>query len=229
MPSVTVVMAVYNGEKYLREALNSILEQTYQNIEIILVDDGSSDQTREIAASYGSDVRYIFQPNQGQPMAQNLGISLSKSPYIAFLDADDLYNPEKTRLQVHFLEQHPEVDFVLGYVEQFFSPDMSLEHQKKKLCLSGIWPGYLSVAGLFRRECFETVGLFKEIQRIGLFVEWYMRAEEKGLKNKLIPEQVCRRRIHENNMTTQAQDPRGEYLQIVKKALERRKLSLMDV
>lgn len=225
MPTVSVIIAVYNGEKYLREALDSILKQTYPDIEIILVDDGSSDRTNEIVQSYGTQIRYIFQPNQGQPSAQNHGICLAKSPYLSFLDADDLFHPEKTRLQVSFLQSHPEIDFVLGHIEQFLSPDLSLENQKKWFCPSGMQPGYLAVAGLFKKECFEKVGLFNEKQRIGPFVEWYMRAEEKGLKNSLIPQQVCRRRIHENNMTIQARHSRIEYVQIVKKAFERRRLS----
>jgi len=225
MPSVSVIMAVYNGEKYLSEALDSILAQTYQKIEIIVVDDGSSDRTREIAQSYGTQVRYAFQVNQGQPSAQNHGISLARSSYISFLDADDLFEAEKSHLQVAFLESHPEIDFVLGYLEQFISPDISLENPKKWFCPPGMSPGYLAIAGLFRKECFEKVGLFNEKQQIGLFIDWYMRAEEKGLKNSLIPQKVCRRRIHENNMTIHAQNSRLEYIQIVKQAFHRRKLS----
>jgi hypothetical protein len=84
----------------------------------------------------------------------------------------------------------------------------------------------LAGAGLFRKECFEQVGLFNEEQRIGPFIDWYMRAEEMGLKSALIPQQVLRRRIHENNMGIHSQHSRLEYVQIVKMALQRRKLSV---
>ncbi len=202
MPSVSVIIAVYNGEKHIDASLKSIFEQTYDPIEIIVVDDGSSDHTAKIVQKYGPKVRYFFQPNRGQPSALNFGISIAKSSYIEFLDADDLHAPDKTRLQVEFLNANPHIDFVLGHMEQFFCPDAPSEFKKKWFCPPGISPGYMA----------------NEQQHIGLFIEWYMRAEEKGL----IPQQVLRRRIHENNMGIHSQHSRLEYVQIVKMALKRR-------
>ena len=221
-PLVSVLLSVYNGEKYLEEAIESALEQTYAPLEFIIINDGSQDRTEHVIAKYGSKVRYFYQSNQGQPAALNYGLSIAKGAYIAFLDADDLHLPEKTALQVDFLENRPQVDFVFGHVEQFSSPELSQEVQKKWVCPSGIAPGYLAAAGLFRKECFEKVGLFNEKQRIGAFIEWYMRASEMALQNELIPDLVLRRRIHENNMGIYSRHCRHEYLQIVKKALQRR-------
>jgi glycosyltransferase involved in cell wall biosynthesis len=213
---VSIVMAVYQGEKYLAAALESVFAQTFCSWELIVVNDGSKDRSEEIVKRY--DVRYFYQENRGQPAAQNFAIRKSQGRYIAFLDADDLYSPEKTALQVDFLEKNPKIDFVFGSVEQFISPELSGE--TKWLCPSGISPGYLAAAGLFRKECFDRVGLFNEEQRIGPFIEWYMRAEEKGLCCKALPELVLRRRIHENNMGLQKE--RMAYVQIVREALKRR-------
>jgi glycosyltransferase involved in cell wall biosynthesis len=219
---VSVILAVYNGEKYLQESIETVFAQTYSPIELILINDGSQDRTEQIAQTYGSKIRYFYQPNRGQPAAANWGIRMALGSYIAFLDADDLYLPDKTALQVEVLTARPQVDFVFGHVEQFFSPELSLEMKEKLVCPTGTQPGYLAAAGLFRKECFERVGLFNEKQRMGVFIEWYMRSTEAGLKNALIPNQVMRRRIHGNNMAISSENSRLEYVQIVKAALKRR-------
>lgn len=223
MFEVTAILSVYNGEKYLGEAIESILAQTYGPIETIIVDDGSQDGTAQIAKRGG--VRYVYQENQGQPCALNRGLSMAQGRYISFLDADDLYMPEKIALQVKFLQANPEVDFVFGYAEQFHSPELSSEEKKKWACPTEITPGYLAAAGLFRKECFERVGSFNEKQRIGVFIEWYMRAVEMGLQHDLITKKVLRRRIHNHNMGIYAQHSRVEYVRIVKEALKRRQLA----
>jgi glycosyltransferase involved in cell wall biosynthesis len=221
-PLISIVLPVYNGEKYIGASIDSLLKQTYAPIEIVVVNDGSKDQTEQVVANYGSKVRYFAQSNRGQPAATNFGLSVANGSYVAFIDADDLYLPDKTASQVDFLEKQPEIDFVFGYVEQFYSPELSLEERKKWVCPSGIVPGYLASAGLFRKECFNRVGLFNEMQRIGVFVEWYMRASEKELKQALIPDLVLQRRIHGNNMGIHSQHCRLEYVQIVKSAIKRR-------
>jgi glycosyltransferase involved in cell wall biosynthesis len=219
---VSVILSVYNGEKYLEEAIESLLAQTYTPIEIIIVNDGSIDRTEEVIAKYREVVRYLYQTNRGQPAATNLGISMAKGEYIAFLDADDLYLPDKTETQLQFLQHRPDMDCVFGMVEQFYSPELSIEARTKWVCPSQIFPGYLAAAGLFRRECFEKIGLFNEKQRIGVFIDWYMRACEKGLHHFLIETQVLKRRIHDNNMGIYSKNSRHEYVQIVKEALKRR-------
>ncbi len=221
MPTVSVIMTVYNGERYLRAAIDSVLAQNGP-IEFIVVNDGSQDGSEAIIQQYGTKIQYFFQPNQGQPTAQNQGIRLAKGRYITFLDADDLHHAEKTPMQVAYLEAHPEVDMVFGQVEQFISPELPLETKGKWHCPPGSAPGYLAAAGLFRRECFERVGLFNEKQRIGLFIEWYMRSCDGGLKSAVTADPVLKRRIHENNMGIREKNARFEYLQIVKSALARR-------
>ena len=215
-------MAVYNGEKHLKAALESLLDQTYAPIEIIVIDDGSQDLTGQIAQSFGSKVRYFSQENRGQPAATNTGISMARGTYIGFLDADDLYLPEKVALQVEFLDNHPQVDMVFGHVEQFLSSELPLTWQKKWHCPKGVSAGYLAGSGLFRKGCFDRVGYFDEEQRIGVFIDWYMRAQEKECKYALLENLVLQRRIHENNMGIQSQHLRLEYLKIIKKALVRR-------
>ncbi|MBP9841154.1 MAG: glycosyltransferase [Simkaniaceae bacterium] len=218
-PLVSVIIAVYNGERYLRETIESVLAQTFSPIECIIVNDGSEDGTESIIKQYHSKVHYLSQVNQGQGAAINLALSVAQGMYIAFLDADDLYTVNKIALQVEFLQDRPQVDMVFGYIKHFISPDLSIEEQAQWECPTNIQPCYLAAAGLFRRECFDRIGGFNTEQRIGTFIEWYMRGTEKGLQQALIPHKVLMRRIHKNNLSTNA---RLEYLNIIKVALARR-------
>jgi len=108
---VSVIIAVYNGEKYIKEAVESILNQTYKDIELIVVDDGSTDRTKEILTNY-PNIKYVYQDNRGEGAARNLGTSLAKGDYIAFLDGDDLYKKDKIEKQINMLELNPEIDVV---------------------------------------------------------------------------------------------------------------------
>jgi glycosyltransferase involved in cell wall biosynthesis len=111
-PTVSVIIPAYNSAAYLADAIQSVMAQTFRDIEIIIIDDGSTDQTSRIMSAYSNRVVYIRQANQGPSAARNRGISLSKGKYLAFLDADDLYLPDKMRLQVDYLEAHQEIDLV---------------------------------------------------------------------------------------------------------------------
>lgn len=108
-PTVSVVIPCYNGAKYLRETLDSVLAQTYQVLEVLVIDDGSTDDSAAIAESYGPPIRMIRQPNQGESIARNRGIEEAKGDWIAFLDADDLWLPSKIEQQIRFLEENDEV------------------------------------------------------------------------------------------------------------------------
>lgn len=108
---VSVIIAVYNGEMYIRQAVESILNQTYKDIELIVVDDGSTDNTKNILSSY-LNIKYIYQDNKGEGAARNLGVSQANGEYIAFLDADDLYKIDKIEKQVNVLKTNKEIDVV---------------------------------------------------------------------------------------------------------------------
>lgn len=113
-PLVSVIIPTYNRSGLLAEAIESTLAQTWKDLEIIVVDDGSTDDTREVVARYGGRVRYIFQPNSGRPaLARNVGIRRAAGEYIAFLDSDDLVSREKIEMQVRFLRENRRVGMVV--------------------------------------------------------------------------------------------------------------------
>ena len=117
-PLVTVLMAVYNGEKYLREAIESILDQTYTNFEFLIINDGSSDRTEEIILSYNDKrIRYIKNEQNLKLIASlNKGLDLAKGEFIARMDADDISLPERLEKQINFLEKHPEIGLLGSWV-----------------------------------------------------------------------------------------------------------------
>src|SRR5436309_7380613 len=112
MPKVSVIIPVFNGERYIRQTIESVLAQTYRDFELLVIDDGSTDGTAEAVKEYEKDLRYVHQGNGGASKARNQGIRFSQGKYIAFLDADDLWEPEKLTIQVEFLERNPKIGLV---------------------------------------------------------------------------------------------------------------------
>lgn len=165
-PTVTVIIPVYNGEKYLAEAIDSVLDQQCP-VECIVVDDGSTDRTAEVAKAYGNRIRYIRQENQERSAARNNGIAHARAKYLGFLDADDLLLPGKLAEQVAFLEAHPEFDVVYSKVGYFREGADGERYSVKRPAPSGdilpllIWTNFITMnSPLFRRDAVERTGGF---------------------------------------------------------------------
>ena len=141
---VSCIIPVFNGERYLREALDSILAQTHRPFDIIVVDDGSTDGTPAVVAGYGVQVRYVRQPNTGPAAARNLGVRSGGGEFIAFLDADDLWHPEKLARQMTRFREQPDLDLCITHVEHFSDLEPSTEElfardpRLRSLAFSGI-------------------------------------------------------------------------------------------
>lgn len=118
-PRITVIIPTYNRENYIGDAIDSVLQQTCRDVEIIVVDDGSTDRTRERVAAYGEKVRYIFTPNRGVGHARNLGMAHARGEFLAFLDSDDVLYPYMLELESRLLELHPDVGLVYGEMSAF--------------------------------------------------------------------------------------------------------------
>jgi glycosyltransferase involved in cell wall biosynthesis len=112
MPRVSVVLPVYNGERFIGEAIQSVLDQTFRDFALVVVDDGSTDHTETIVRRSKGPIIYHRQENQGAGVARNLGVALAQSEWIAFMDADDIWDRQKLRTQFEYLEKHPDVSFV---------------------------------------------------------------------------------------------------------------------
>jgi glycosyltransferase involved in cell wall biosynthesis len=222
-PLVSVVMPVYNGERYLADAIESILAQSYRTLELILVDDGSSDGSADLARRFGAALRYEYQANAGQSAARNRGIQLARGPLLAFLDNDDYWSTEKLALQVAALVFDPSLEAVFGHVRQFMSPDLDPEAAARVRFHAEVMPGHVPGAMLIRREAFDRVGPFDPQFRVGEFVHWYARATEVGLRTVLLPDVVLHRRLHDENTGIKQRAQSVQYVHILKAALDRRR------
>jgi glycosyltransferase involved in cell wall biosynthesis len=220
---VSVIIPVYNCERYLGEAIESALAQTYRPIEVIVLDDGSTDGSGDVAKRFVPPVRYYFQPNAGLGAARNKGISLAQGSVFAFLDSDDVWLEGKLTRQMAVLDDNPEVDMVFGYARQFNSPELDQQSKTKIRPSDEVLPGYIAGTMLIKRDAFYRVGLFETDWRVGEFIDWYLKAMERGLKSFLLPEVVMKRRIHANNMGIRERKHQTDYVRILKAALDRRR------
>jgi glycosyltransferase involved in cell wall biosynthesis len=227
MPSrVSCVVPVFNGEKYLAEAIESILKQTYRPIEIIVADDGSTDGTAKVAGRYGKQVRYLKQSNTGPAAARNLGIDAAAGEFLAFLDADDLWHPEKLLRQIARFHVRPELDYCVGYVQNFWISELAEEEAKfRGHRISKPLPGYVTGTLLARRNFFDAVGPFNAAIKHADDTDWFLRAGERGGVMELLPDVLLYRRLHFTNLSrVNTSNSRDQYLQVLKTALDRRRL-----
>jgi len=221
--SVSVIIPVFNRPRYLEEALRSVWRQNPSPEEVIIVDDGSTDDTRKEAARFVPPARYIYQDHAGAAAARNTGIRMSKGSLIAFLDSDDVWTSEKMRIQKRWMDERPELDMIAGKVESFFSPDISETNRKKFRIPADPVSGFVASAVVIRRRVFDRLGGFPLDMELGEFIDWFLRAREAGMKYDVVPQVVARRRVHDNNMGVEKRDARGDYFRIVRAAMERRR------
>jgi glycosyltransferase involved in cell wall biosynthesis len=223
---ISCIVPVYNGEKYLGEAIESIFKQTCQPIEIIIADDGSTDGTAKVARRYGEQIRYVKQPNAGPAAARNLGINVATGEFLAFLDADDVWGPEKSALQMARFQARPELEYCVGYVQNFWIPELREEEERfREHRISKPLPGYATGTLLVRRGFFDAVGPFNTAIKHADDTDWFLRAEERGGLMELLPDVLLYRRLHTGNLSRlNAGNSRDQYLHMLKTALDRRRL-----
>jgi glycosyltransferase involved in cell wall biosynthesis len=219
---VSVIIPVYNCEKYLGQAIESVLAQTYRQVEIIVVDDGSTDGTADVARRFAT-VKYHFQPNQGIGASRNRGIDLANGGFFGFLDADDIWVNNKLLYQMRAFDETTELDMVFGHTQQFLSPYLDNKVKAKLELNDEIMPGYVAGALLIKRKSFFRAGYFSTNWRVGEFIDWYLKAMEVGLKSFMVPEVLMKRRIHNDNIGTRERDSRTDYVRILKASLDRRR------
>jgi glycosyltransferase involved in cell wall biosynthesis len=222
-PLVSVIITVFNGEKYLREAIESVIGQTYDSFELIVVDDGSTDNSGKIANGFTPQLRYFYQENCGQGAALNRGIELSRGRFLSFLDDDDLWTKDKLARQMAAFADNPEADIVFGHVEQFYSSELDENYRKSVRIPAKVMPGYFKGSMLIKRDSFSRVGKFDTRWRLGDFIDWYSRAMEEGLKSVILNGVVLLRRIHANNIGIRERESRTEFVRILKASLDRRR------
>lgn len=214
MPRVSVIIPTYNRAHFVREAIESVLRQTYRDFEIIVVDDGSKDNTREVIEGLNNpQIRYIYQENQGVSGAMNTGIMASRAELITWVASDNIVFEEYLQKCVDFMEQHPEVGFCqiqaypvdekgrLMWWKKKRGSKINPVRSGRELILGLLFRGDVN-ADIIRRQCFEEVGLFDRSLRVGEDIDMWLRLSRKYAGGYL-SEPLAKARIHPKSITHQ--------------------------
>ena len=220
---VGVVIPTRDGERHLAEAIESVLGQTHQALDVVVADDGSTDATRQIARSYAPEVRCIPLPHRGLGATRNAGIRSVRGDYVAFLDQDDVWPERKLELQLGLFDERPSPHLVFGAVREFISPELEPGLARRIRCLPEARPAALPGAMLTTRATLAEVGPFASRWRSNDFLAWLLTARRQGLREAMLAEPVLWRRLHQFNTSHQGEVTRAEYLHVLKESLDCRR------
>jgi len=219
-PLISVIMTVYNGEKFIREAIENIMNQKYPALEIIIVDDGSTDNTKRIIEQMPVDIRYFHQGNSGPAAARNWGIKDASGEYLAFLDVDDLWPENNLQMLLEEMERDKSADVVRGYAQLIRTGEDGktefIGNPKES------FPDYIGAA-LYRKKVFEKVGLYDPTMYFGEDTDWFNRAREINIRIKRLNAVTLFVRRHGENMTEGKSLMELNAYKVIIKALHRKR------
>ena len=219
---ISVVIPVHNYGQFLGEAIESVLEQTIPVFELIVVNDGSTDNSSKVANSYDK-VILLEQKHAGVSSARNAGANIASGDYIAFLDADDIWLPEKIEKQICFLQENPKVGAVYGQIQQYFSQELGEAERASYATPPNFQDGLTASSVLTSKSVYDQVGGFNETLRCGEFIDWHARLVHQGFQWRVIPEIVTKRRIHKNNTFQRDPSIKQDFLKVIKASIDRRR------
>jgi len=209
---VSIVIPVYNGARFLADAIESALEQTYRPVEVIVVDDGSTDDTAEVIDRFAA-VRSVRQDNAGPSAARNRGMSLAAGSLLTFCDSDDRYRPSKVDVQVQHLREHPDVGCVLVGHETFY--EAGVARAKWEQDEGGTQPQSV----MARRSVFDVVGGFDPSYRFAEGIEWLGRVRSAGIAIDTIDGSYVDRRIHGANLSYERAGMQQNLLRVMRERI----------
>jgi glycosyltransferase involved in cell wall biosynthesis len=220
-PLVSVIIPVRNMGRYLGESLRSVLAQDYRPIEVIVVDDGSTDDSAKVAVSF-PEVICLRQAQRGVPAARNLGIAQSRGVFVAFHDADDVWHPKKLTIQLERMLKHPETGYVAAFYQNFLEPGVARPAWVSEDQLANAQKG--GIFNLFvRRSVFEAIGVFDTDEEFGADLDWVMRVKDAGIASEILPDVLVFRRIHAANHSYRWKGGKGLLLKALKASIDRQR------
>jgi glycosyltransferase involved in cell wall biosynthesis len=218
-PLLSVMIPVWNGAAFLAEALASVLAEAAHPYEIVLVDDGSTDQTPAIARSFGGPLRYHRQAHAGLAVARNQALALAQGGLLAFLDADDRWPRGRVALLRRALDLHPDCGLAQGRLQRLVRTAGS----DRFTLVDESWRAPSVCTALIRRSAFDRVGLFDTRFPNGHDVDWLLRARETGLAEIAIDDVTLHYRRHDANMTNDIAVDQPALLRVLARAVARRR------
>jgi glycosyltransferase involved in cell wall biosynthesis len=195
---VSVILPVFNGERFVRDTIESVLRQTYRPLDVVVVDDGSTDGSMGIIRTF-RQIRWVSHPNCGVSAARNTGVEASSGPFLAFIDQDDLWLPDKIEQQMRVLREDPSVDYVLTWQTRFVQPGVPRPAWVRPESIDVPLRAFDPSALLVRRSSFLRVGVFDVSYATAPDADWFFRAKDAGLRGECVPAVLVSRRIHAAN------------------------------
>lgn len=224
-PLISIIIPAHNGATYLAEALKSVEAQTYDHYEILLIDNGSTDETRGIALSFPK-VTYIYFQEANTAFARHQGVAQAQGDFLAFLDQDDIWSPTKLAQQLNFLRANESHGGVIGWQQMYLQPGCSKPHWLKADFLMQPQLAYLPSALMARRKTFELTGNFDPAHPLASDVAWFFKAHHQGIPLGILNEIVVYRRIHSDNTSNRHLELQKEILATIKASLKERRTCL---
>ncbi|MGE0734641.1 MAG: glycosyltransferase family 2 protein [Alphaproteobacteria bacterium] len=223
-PLVSVVVPVFNGAQFLRAALDSVFAQDYPHIDVVAVDDGSTDATAEILAAEPR-LRAVRQPNRGVAAARNAGIDAARGDFVAFVDSDDLWRPNKLRRQLELFAARPGIGYCFTLMRNFRESGI----ESLAALPSGLFdrdlPGMCPSTTMFARDVLKQAGRFDETMRRGEDLDYFSRLIDLGVEFGLVNELLVDRRIHGGNLTLDIDASIAAMLRAVRQSVLRKRAS----
>ncbi|PSB02891.1 glycosyltransferase [Merismopedia glauca] len=219
---VSVIIVVRNGDRYLRNAIESVLAQSYQPYEIIVVDGNSTDDTETIAKSY-QQICYLRQTGAGIADAYNLGIDAAEGEFIAFLSHDDLWTQDKLTLQINYLLEHPDVQYTVARVKFFLEEGHAIPPGFREELLTGDRVGYIMETLVARKTLFSQIGKLNPNFSVAEDVDWFARANDRQVKNAALEQVLLHKRVHNTNLSLTSSVNNQNLLKLLKQSIERKR------
>lgn len=221
-PLVSVIIPLYNRKNYIGEAIESVLTQDYPTVELIVIDDGSTDKGSEVVKNYPS-AKYFWQANAGPGAARNLGVAHSSGEILAFLDSDDLWLPTKLSRQVDCWAETTSPAVFVCETRLHFAADQPLPTGYSRRMLEGSFPAYLPSAMMVSRAVFDQVGGFDPSYRSGQDTDWFFRAVEMGIERVVVPSVLFQKRMNGDNITGAVEKTRTTMMKLLRASLQRKR------
>lgn len=227
-PTVSVIIPTYNGRNYVCQAIDSVLDQTYTDYEILVIDDGSDEDITPLLAKYGDRVQYFYKSNSGPADTRNFGLKRSKGKYISFLDHDDLWHPDKLKVQAEILDHNPDCSLVYCYPSLIDADGRKIPSERPSHFPSGrVFLDFLRrnrittfSASLIRRDIFDVVGLLDDSPCVTICEDYDLWLRIADVSEVLFtPEDLVLYRVHPGNLVRNYDTNLNSHLYVLNKAL----------
>jgi len=218
-PLVSVILPLYNGRDFIESSINSVLSQSYTPFELLVIDDGSSDGSGDLVPA-DSRIRLFRRQNAGVAASRNFGIGQATGAYLAFIDQDDYWYPEKLDLQMQVLLADPEPGYVVTLMHNHLVGTTQRPDWLKPELLTEDPVGFLPSTLLVRRHVFTRVGLFTEDLVNASDLEWFVRAKEAGVDMHIIRQVLLQRNIHDDNCSHDNNTGKREMFSILRQRIK---------